>query len=335
MLFALFHNTVVDLLHSSRCASDVQSPAYFSELYDKARSVCIETYHRIVRSDLLKRLLHPAVYAAYSSAQPRHLDPRREPLITFEFLQALRFGHAMVRPHYRVNDVLGRREELIDVLLTTSRSRPWRLPLDESWPVQWSKFYPTAGGSPNQSRPNLSRRIGPCFSPDLVSELAFDRIDETGAVGLAYRDLVSGAALPMWSVNALLVELSRTSPALIQGSRLLSDQGYRAAVLTGWLSERTAATGLTESDIGDLSRDPPLLLLVLIEAAHDMQGERLGVLGSIVIGEPIFKCMDSRRPPGAEAPRETAATRQICSMADLVGFVREHSQLDESAIPFV
>ena len=161
MLFALFHNTVVDLLHSGRCVSDAPSLAYFAELYDEARSVCVETYHRIVRNDLLKRLLHPAVYAAYSSAQPRYLDTRPEPVITFEFLQALRFGHAMVRPHYRVNDVLGRREELIDVLLTTSRSRPWRLPLDESWPVQWSKFYPIAG-----SAPNSSRRIGPCFSPD-------------------------------------------------------------------------------------------------------------------------------------------------------------------------
>lgn len=330
MLFALFHNTVVDLLHSGRCASDVQSLAYSAELYDEARRVCIETYHRIVRNDLLKRLLHPAVYATYSSAQPRYLDTRPEPVITFEFLQALRFGHAMVRPHYRVNDVLGRREELIDVLLTTSRSRPWRLPLDESWPVQWSKFYLITGSSPN-----LSRRIGPCFSPDLVSDLAFDRIDETDAVGLAYRDLVSGAALPMWSVSALLAEMSRRSPALIQGSHLLSDQRYREAVLAAWLSERTAATDLTEADIGDLSRDPPLLLLILIEAAHDTHGERLGILGSIVLGEPIFKSMDSRRPPSGEEPQRPVATTQISSMADLVGFVREHSQLDESAIPFV
>ena len=216
------------------------------------------------------------------------------------------------------------------MLLTTSRSRPWRLPLDESWPVQWSKFYPIAG-----STPNLSRRIGPCFSPDLVSDLAFDRIDETDAVGLAYRDLVSGAALPMWSVNALLADIARRSPALIQGSRLLSDQRYREAVLAAWLSERRAATGLTDADIADLSRDPPLLLLVLIEAAHDAHGERLGILGSLVIGEPIFKILDSRRPPSGEEPQRPVATTQISSMADLVGFVREHSQLDESAIPFV
>jgi hypothetical protein len=326
MLFALFHNAVVDVLHGGRRATGAQDLAYLAELFDDARSVCIDTYRRIVRNDLLQRLLHPAVHAACSSGQ--YLDARSQPPITFELLQALRFGHAMVRPHYRVNDVLGRREELIDVLLTTSRSRPWRLPLDESWPVRWSRFYAIAGSSPN-----LSRRIGPCFSPDLVSELAFDRIDETGAVGLAYRDLVSGAGLPMWSANALIAEIARRSPDLVQASRLLSDVRHREAVLAAWLSERTAATGLTDADIADLSRDPPLLLLVLIEAAHDAQGERLGILGSIVIGEPIFKIMDSHRPSRGEG--QLAATTRLSSMADLVGFVREHADLDESAIPFV
>ena len=111
MLFALFHNTVVDMLHSGRCGADAQSLAYFAELYDEARSICVDTYRRIVRNDLLKRLLHPAVYAAYNCAQLRYLDTRSDPAITFEFLQALRFGHAMVRPHYRVNDVLGPRRE--------------------------------------------------------------------------------------------------------------------------------------------------------------------------------------------------------------------------------
>jgi hypothetical protein len=137
-----------------------------------------------------------------AASPPGRLSPRQYPDnapfidagaggdVTREFLQTLRFGHAMVRPHYRVNDLYERREELIDVLLTTSRGRPWRLPLDETWAVTWSKFFALS-----EARPNASRRIGPSFSADLMSGQVFESIDDTGCVGLAYRDLVSGRAL--------------------------------------------------------------------------------------------------------------------------------------------
>jgi hypothetical protein len=265
------------------------------------------------------------------------MDRRDDAAITFEFVQALRFGHAMVRPHYKVNDLLQRREELIDVLLTTSRGRPWRLPLDESWPIQWSKFFPIAG-----SHPNLSKRIAPSLSADLISDLVFDRIDETNSVGLAYRDLVSGTGAPLWAITPLIGEIEARAPRLIGASRLLADEDYRVAALRTWLSCGSAAAGLTEDDIADLSRDPPLWLFVLFEAALEMGGERLGVLGSILIGEAIFKALQTRGQDQSEetSPRRGGIERiedlsKVEGMADLVGFVHRNAAIDESLVPFL
>jgi len=348
MLFTLFHNSVVDHMNEGNHLPESVSQAYFAHLFDRARDACVIAYRRIVRDDLMKRLLHPDAYAFYTHSRLDFLDPREGGALTFEYAQALRFGHAMVRPHYRVNDVLQRREELIDVLLTTSRGRPWRLPLDESWAVQWSKFFPIAG-----SQPNRSKRIGPSLSPDFLSDLVFDRIDETGIVGLAYRDLVNGAASPVWSVTPLIEEIRKRKPRLIQASRLLSDADYRQAAIGSWLAEDNAATGLTAEDIQDLSQDPPLLVFVLFEAAHEMHGERLGVLGSILVGEPIFKALQQGavgKIADARSMTDTAVclreadrphvpvgyvTDEIASMSDLGEFLQERAGSVNSVIPFL
>lgn len=333
-LFTLLHNCLVDLLHRQHGGSHKPSQAYFANLYEDARDICTRTYRRIVRNDLLRRLLHPRVYALYDSANPFYLDEQPAGSITHEYAQALRFGHAMVRPHYRVNDVVRRREELIDALLTTSRGRPWRLPLDESWPIQWSKFYGIGG-----STPNFSRRLGPAFSTDLVSGLVFDSIDSTGCVGLAYRDLVNAAGTPTWSVGGLVAAIAERAPRLIAESRLLLDAEYRQDVLGQWLAQRREATGLTPEDIDAISSDPPLFLFVLIEAAHDANGGHLGLLGSSIVGEPLFKLLDqpfasnAAQPVRASRAHELAAN--VSDMPALIEFVRAHAGIEEEVIPFV
>jgi hypothetical protein len=332
VLFTMFHNLIVDFLHREHQEADrlAVGLAYFAKLFLDARRICVDAYRSIVRNDLLARLLHPAVYARYFSASPSFLDDQSGTNMTLEYAQALRFGHAMVRPHYRINDFHDRREELIDVLLTTSRARPWRLPLDETWAVRWSKFFPVAAGQ----RPNLSRRIGPAFSPDLVSDLAFASIDETSSAGLPYRDLLNAAALPAWSVPALISEMLRLGVEEVRGSRLLSDEAYRRSALKAWLAQ---GDGLSAKDIEIISRDPPLVLFVLFEAASEMRGERLGVLGSILVGEPIAKVLHGAERPassGVLGKTGTAAAR-VASMPELVAFVHEHSRPDESLVAFL
>jgi hypothetical protein len=324
VLFTMFHDLMVDLLHEER--EDSGRPTvglrYFAELFLDAKEICVDVYRRIIQKDLLATLLQPAVYSRYFAASPSFLDQQSGTNITLEYAQALRFGHSMVRPHYRTNDFHNRREELIDVLLTTSRARPWRLPLDETWAVQWSKFF-AIGGQPT----NFSRRTGPHFSVDLVSRLAFDSIDETDVSGLAYRDLLNAASMPGWSVPSLIAEISRSGDHRVRSSRLLSDEGCRQDAR---LSDGQEASGLSNEDIEIIGRDPPLALFVLFEAASEMGGERLGVLGSILVGEPIAKVLQAAAAPtcaGFAGKTQTAAAR-IASMSELVAFVHSRSKPD-------
>jgi Animal haem peroxidase len=340
VLFTLFHNCVVDLLASRVPAQSgpARSQRFYTDLFLQAKSICVAAYRSMIEKDLMARLLHPAVYARYAAADPPFIDGNAGEEITLEFLQTLRFGHAMVRPHYRVNDIYERRESLIDVLLTTSRGRPWRLPLDETWAVDWSNFFLLS-----DAPPNTSRRIGPSFSTDLMSAQVFESIDETGTVGLAYRDLVSGASLRVWSVAGLVDELNARAPELVRASPLLADRQHRETVIGAWLADGAEAARLNADDIREIAADPPLLIFVLIEAAAEMAGERLGTLGSILTAETVFKALRAnpvddkagaaRLQLGAE---ETSGdgVPALSSMSDIVRFVHRRARLDESVVPF-
>ena len=353
VLFSIFHNTIVDLIrqHRSHRQSMQNVHAYLARLFVDAQKLTMTTYRAIIRDDLMRRILHPLVYSHYASDRPQFISDGGDDHVPLEFAQALRFGHAMVRPHYRVNDVLDRREELLDVLLTTSRGRPWRLPLDESWAVQWSKFFELG-----VEFPNWSRRIGPSFSVDLMSNLVFDTIDETNCVGLIYRDILNSALAPGWSLPALVSELQHRAPQLVRSSRLLMDVEFRHQLLRSWLEESRQLSGLTDGDIQEISQDPPLLLFILFEAAYEMQGAQLGILGSILIGDVIFRLLvsDNQQQAAAAAEYLSTARRMHCSgesslfndriarklgcvrnMSGFVQFIHEFGSVDDSAIPFV
>ena len=161
----------------------------------------------------MRRVIHPAIYAAYSGASPSFIDQSSASgadwQIPFEFSHgAFRFGHAMVRPDYRINDLS--LHDLSNTLEKNSANGPVNMPLDETWMVQWSRFFEING-----SRPNFSRRIGPYLSDGLGHDEIFSSFDETGRVGLLYRDLLGSALTGMWSVDALITEIAARRPQLI------------------------------------------------------------------------------------------------------------------------
>jgi len=335
VLFSMLHNAVVDMLGEAM-PQPIAPYAQGAILHTAARRLCSRIYRRLVTRDLMGKLLHPSIYARYASDCPQFIDHDSTYQIPIEFPIVFRFGHAMVRPHYRFNDIYDRREDLTDVLLTTSRGRPWRLPLDESWAIRWSNFFAIA-----DSRPNLSRRIGPSFSADLVSDVVFAGIDETNCAGIAYRDLLQGAATSIWSVTALIDELRKRAPDVVRASRMLDDEAYRQAVVRQWLAGAREATGLSTDAVADLSRDPPLVLFVLLEAAHECDGAHLGVLGSLLVAEIVFRAVqDLGEEPelsaSVEEPvrRVVAASGEIDTMPDLITFVAGRYADSTQMVPF-
>ena len=354
-LFALLHNGLIDII---RRREDNNGPnGQFGAAYKRflcAREALTAIYHNIIRNDLMRRVIHPTVYAAYDRPAPDFIDRTtsaeglavRDWEIPFEFSHgAFRFGHAMVRPEYQINDLS--LHDLNVTLEKTSANDPANMPLDETWMVQWSRFFDING-----STPNLSRRIGPHLSDGLGNDRIFPAFDQTERVGLLYRDLLGAGLAGLWSVDALITEIGNRRPHFVGMSRLLSDRDYRVDTLREWLAAEPAYRTLSASDIETLANDPPLPFFILFEAMHQSQAEglHLGLLGSIIVSEVIFGALasDPRAADGSSlAGQLDAISREfylmnvfqdipeISSMAQLVEFTTEIADLRQATPAFL
>jgi hypothetical protein len=291
-LFALLHNNLIDLVR--RHEPTTGANAHFGAAYKRflcVRRALTSIYHNIIRKDLMRRVLHPTIYAAYCGPNPDFIDRHASSSeaedvwqIPIEFSHgAFRFGHAMVRPEYHINDLST--HDLNNTLEKSSANDPVNMPLDSSWIVRWSRFFEIDG-----SRPNFSRRIGPYLSDGLGNDQIFPAFDETDRVGLLYRDLFGAAIAGLWSVDALIAEIAVRRPHFVNMSRLLADRAWRVSQIREWLASAPVYGGLTAEDIETLSNDPPLPFFILFEAMQqpEAKGLRLGPLGSIIVSEVIF-----------------------------------------------
>src|SRR3954470_14699579 len=290
-LFALLHNGLIDLVREREPATghNARLGAAYARFLS-ARGAVTAIYHNILRKDLMRRVLHPAIYAAYCGANPDFIDRRADSgagddwQIPIEFSHgAFRFGHAMVRPEYQINDYSN--HDLNNTLEKNSINDPANMPLDDTWIVRWSRFFEIDG-----SRPNFSRRIGPYLSDGLGNDQIFPAFDETDRVGLLYRDLFGAAIAGMWSVDALIAEIAVRRPHFINMSRLLADRAWRVGQIREWLASAPVYGGLTAEGIETLCNDPPLPFFILFEAMHQREtpGMCLGPLGSVIVSEVIF-----------------------------------------------
>ena len=75
-------------------------------------------------------------------------------------------------------------------------------------------------------------------------------------------------------------------------------------VVADWLAD----TGLERRETGVLAKDPPLTLFLMLEAEADADGQTLGALGSIIMGETFAAGMDFAIPE-TEAVAEARARR--------------------------
>jgi hypothetical protein len=352
-LLALLHNGLIDIIRRHEGNSGPNGK--FGAAYKRflcAREALITIYHNVLRQDLMRRVIHPAVYAVYHGPSADFIDrphsAQRFPTggweIPLEFSHgAFRFGHAMVRPEYQINDLS--LHDLNNTLEKSSVNDPANMPLDETWMVQWSRFFEING-----STPNFSRRIGPHLSDGLGNDQIFPAFDETERVGLLYRDLLGAGLAGMWSVDALIAEIGNRRPQRIAASRLLTDRAYRVDQLREWLVSGQAYGALTDADIETLSNEPPLPFFILFEAMQQTEGLQLGLLGSIIVSETIFGALASdpqSAGSGSLADQLNLISREfyltnvlqeipeISSMAQLVEFTTEIADLRQAVPAFL
>jgi hypothetical protein len=342
VLFHALHNAIVEMLPTDRTLLSAH------KRFVCARDATTLIYRNILRKDLLPRILHPAVSQHYDVALPQFVDSAfaADPSgpLPLEFSHgAFRFGHAMVRDEYQINNLSFSVPQLMK---QTSSRNPDRMPLDASWIVNWSRFFSVGGNVPG----NLSRRLSPTMSPLLMDSELFGPIDQSNWHGLPYRDLMSAALADLWSVAPLIEEIRKKNKALVAKATALKDSAWKP-LLEQWLKEGTTASGLDPDDIAALAADPPLPLFVLFEAEMETEGKSLGVLGSIIVADVLYALLE-QQPLAVKAgfdlknglanlstalygENKLIAIPDISSMADLIEFVAQQKGWQATQPPFI
>lgn len=367
VLFHLLHNTIIGLLGLPDQAggATLEPPHASIRRFVLARAATTMIYRHILREDLLQRLLHREVWSSYRMGGPGRVLDRRAGArrgfvsVPLEFSHAaVRFAHSMVRPHYATTDGFPALD-LESALLSTSARGPARMPLSKRWILRWGNFFRIPVPQDHPGPPaslNLSLRIGPRYTVGLTSALSFPPVLPGAPPGVAFQDLMSAALAGLWSVPALYAALRERmaqrgwDAAIFDGSPLATPEG-RLPALRNWLQQHRIPA-LCDGDLQAIAADPPLPFYVQFEAAHDMAGERLGLLGSILVGDVLFGAMlDDPLPgeqPGATLQANLAALTagfgcpgclstvpEITDMAGLILFLAEGNGLGAAQPPFL
>lgn len=335
-IFIHLHNTVLaGLQREQPNPGQYPESVWLERQFVVARRIVTDIYRTIVRYDLLSKIIDPRIYAWYTTASPQMLDASDDDRVSLEFSHAaFRFGHAMVRPEYKIND-LHEPFGIESVLSHTCRRLPQRLPLNEHWIIQWSRFFDLG----DSSIINFSRRIGPDFGHGLelpANGYAFP-LDGTPRT-LAHRDLLRNATMSLWSVPALVEEIGRRQPTLIADSRSLSNLEATRGGLEQWMRAQRGpgVTHLSDDEIEWLAKDPPLLFFILHEAAEEAEGKHLGTLGSIIVAETLLKQLAPAPDPVPGDPTEQIlGTQDIETMPTLLTVLAERSGLQDAYPPFL
>lgn len=308
-----------------------------SQVFDTARNMMIHAYHNIVLEDLNKRLLTPniakrlrAAFDNHNSQQFRFLgDPRRGFRVPLEFSRAaMRVGHTMAQDNYRVNVEFSddhRQQDfevpflkqLIDIVRENAADR--KLPLPDTWLIEWDRFFfdpdlvdPTSNRLPNFHRVNFSHPIGLSCAASLVSTKRGAFPTEDGKWGVPYMDLARAHCSGVRTAQQFM----KVYPNLLLATDTASNGKQKLTI--GQIKD--ALTDFVDDDrVRDqLARETPLYLYLLIEAQLLENGERLGPLGSRIVGEVLVGALMSAHLPkdavGLRGPVvPPSATRQAAA----------------------
>lgn len=312
-LFLRSHNRIADTILARSAAGLSEFKTH--QVFERARSANVHIYRTIIWNDYLRRILDSEVFARYA---PR--DGTVGNTMTFvtsadvmrmsvEFSHAaFRFGHAMVKPAYRLG--IPKPFELEQILLRSSAVRPDMMPFDEAWLMDWWRFF---GGKPDDSVSQFmfSRPLGPTITP-MGPDATFIVSDDAGvdrvlpvtviksgrtiaARGIATRDLARAYSVPMASVDDIVSVMRRGGDlrAVVDRHPLLADKTFRADAVRRWLEapgigDTAKDVAFSTAEAAFLTEHPPLFFFVLFEAEQIGGGVRLGPVGSFIVAETLF-----------------------------------------------
>jgi len=339
VLFHKLHNHIIEIVERFTTPVHPAQDGYRALIY--ARYILALIYRKVIRYDVLCKLLDPSVFRYYV-VDNNPLVTRDDKGVPVEFSYgAFRCGHAMIRESYRIksDDV----ELATQAALNQSSMRLLGfLPVSDVWKVDWKRFFPQKG---NLAGANFSRRLGPNFSSVTRNQMFFPALLPEDAHGIANRDLVSAAYAGLWSVPPLIDALRAKRPAI---ANFLKPYSTCQTQLGTWLKAADPHVGaaLEPGEVTAIAADPPLPFFVLFEAALTGNsatepfvggGQHLGPLGSIIVAETILGAMldyPLQIGPGSLDP--TKRFKELWPTLELMGFqkgILDHLPEDIQSMP--
>lgn len=314
VMFHHAHNLIVGQIMDLARAGEVDLPRRDAlrnggPAFRLARQMMTRLWRRIIVGDYLSRVLDPEIHKTYGGADPDawkcRIDTPDDHRMPVEFSHGVfRFGHAMVRDHYTINENAGaefdpgtgqmepiaQTGDLRQMLHLTSDNTFDVVPFNMNWAVQWGQFfafdattYPGDGAPP---KPQPSRLMLPSIVPALMPLIG--TTDAFGGAGLPYRDLVASVEVGTRSARSLSEQIYQHFGWDLPDGK----HGLEAEIGT-WLDAPDTGVSFTEDDKKVLTEDPPLPFFFLFEASQASCGRHLGKVGSTIVAETVAAALSS------------------------------------------
>lgn len=280
-VFARLHNLAVE-----QFATSIGDPA---QLFARARLQTIWQYQWLVYTDYLSKVLDRCVY--------RQIFEKQRPIIRWDLFSmpvefavaAMRFGHSMVRGNYLMS--IGSEKKLPEIMCRSRQSGT----LEADWKIEWGRYFQGASTVPTMamtSRPIDARIIEPLFHvPPQTFQLFSSAAHSRGLVGvpdptsqttaLPVVTLLRGAGLRLASGQTAAIALGEPELTEVE---LIQDRRTGENTQAGSILHAAGMTG--SSDPGT-----PLWYYILKESEVRNNGNRLGPVGSRIVGETIYAAL--------------------------------------------
>lgn len=260
-IFIKFYNRIYD-----RMVQIYPSPV---EAYSRARRLTCWAFQYVTINDYLPKVCDEDVVRETLLNGPYYFLTSAGVYMPLEFSVAgFRFGHSMIRPFYKVNDVVGDKS-IQEVLGTSPKLLAQDGQLDPRFSLKWGNFVKIT----NADRPQMARLIDPKI-----------------AKGLFLLNELDPGGIPAGSMMAVLTQRNLLRGYLL---RIPTGQSIAKAMRITPLTQNQIMDGFTQAEktflmTSGFAEKSPLWFYILQEAAVQQQGQKLGIVGSKLVAETLI-----------------------------------------------
>ena len=270
-LMLRFHNrTVADNPHLS-----------FAEIQRRVRF----HYQYVVVNDFLPRIVHSSVIASlksngkYDAGKIRFFHWKHDPFMPVEFsVAAYRLGHSMIRPGYRLNDVV-----ILPIFPVPSHDFPEGLTgfraMNPGWGIDWGRFIDIDTRTYDGSTAENAKRLQFAYRLDtsLVNPLSnLPPAVASNPSSLPARNLLRGLHLGLPTGQHV---------AHVMGIEPLNDKDILIGKATGTASDVKPISD-PSLNLGAFKNNCPLWTYILAEAIQHQEEVRIPVKESVTLNTP-------------------------------------------------